>query len=160
MFGKKLFTFAFMLLALLIQACAQPKYETVVKSPDGESGPDSTQEKASSCSLKLSSSGYCLTWQWETMPTSTALGSIVFKVFRGNLYDDSLVPVDFEIQPVVVLWMPSMGHGSSPTVVHPLDLGTYRASNVFFVMPGDWEIRFQMKEGATVRDEAVVSLSI
>ena len=48
----------------------------------------------------------------------------------------------------VVLWMPSMGHGSSPTQVeHAVDAngsaitGAYSVKNVYFVMPGEWEVR-------------------
>lgn len=48
----------------------------------------------------------------------------------------------------VVLWMPSMGHGSSPTLVERvLDengnvvIGAYRVSDMFFLMAGTWEVR-------------------
>jgi YtkA-like len=48
----------------------------------------------------------------------------------------------------VVLWMPSMGHGSAPTVVENavdtngnLILGSYNVHRVFFIMGGDWEVR-------------------
>jgi YtkA-like len=48
----------------------------------------------------------------------------------------------------VVLWMPSMGHGSAPTKVKPaLDSqgnvipGIFKVTNVYFVMGGAWEVR-------------------
>lgn len=53
-----------------------------------------------------------------------------------------------------------MGHGSTPTQILKVDTGSYRANNVYFVMPGDWELKFQIKEGSSVLDEAVVSLTI
>lgn len=98
-------------------------------------------------------------WQWELMPTSTQVGSIIFKVVRANALDDSPMPVDLNSTPALVLWMPSMGHGSSPTTVEQVDTGSFRAKNVFFIMPGEWEIKFQIKEGNTVQDEAVVTLT-
>ncbi len=53
-----------------------------------------------------------------------------------------------------------MAHGSVPITITRLDLGTYRASNVFFVMPGDWEIHFQSKQGEEVKDEVVVDFTL
>lgn len=48
----------------------------------------------------------------------------------------------------VVLWMPSMGHGSAPTQVEPardeqgqVIPGVLNVKNVYFVMPGDWQVR-------------------
>lgn len=50
---------------------------------------------------------------------------------------------DFE----VVLWMPSMDHGSAPTKIEPvLDedgnalVGVYEVSRVYFTMGGDWQV--------------------
>lgn len=52
----------------------------------------------------------------------------------------------------VKLWMPAMGHGSAPTKIAPMKnergealLGTYLVSNMYFTMPGDWEIRITVK---------------
>jgi len=43
----------------------------------------------------------------------------------------------------VVLFMPDMGHGSSPTKIAKLDTnpGLYRVSKIYFTMPGLWEVR-------------------
>ena len=51
-----------------------------------------------------------------------------------------------------------MGHGSSPTHVEKVDLGTYSVNNVFFVMPGEWEIRFQLIGPQQVADEIIVPI--
>jgi hypothetical protein len=53
-----------------------------------------------------------------------------------------------------------MNHGSSPVFTSLEDTGTYRAKNVFFIMPGEWEIKFQIKEGNQVVDEAIATLTI
>lgn len=154
MFGKILLFLA----TVSLTACAQPKYENVIKESNPGNG--STSEKVSQCQVKFKNSQYCLTWVWEVEPTDSVAGSLVFKISRGNNFDDSPVLTDFDFPVSVLLWMPSMGHGSSPTKTEKLDVGTYRTSNVFFVMPGDWEIRFQVKDGKTITDEAIVSLSI
>ena len=60
----------------------------------------------------------------------------------------------------VFLWMPSMGHGSAPVKLKKIGDGEYEVSEVQFIMGGKWEIKFQLKEGNQVFDEAVVSLSI
>lgn len=160
MFGR-MGIFPFFLLLCLLAGCAQPKYELGKGgAAAGNLGQGSQEQKASDCTLRFRTSGHCLAWKWEKVPSPTEAGALVFKVYRGNLLDDSPLETDFSSNPSVVLWMPSMGHGSSPTTMERIDVGTYRASNVFFIMPGEWEIRFQVKEGTSVQDEAVVTLTI
>jgi hypothetical protein len=52
-----------------------------------------------------------------------------------------------------------MGHGSTPTTTTRVDVGSYRVSNVFFTMPGEWELRLQAKNGTEVLDEANISIN-
>ena len=140
-------------LLLCLMACAKPKYETVIQAqPEG----DGKVEKVSECQTRFLNSGYCVLWAWEKRPTTTEKGVFRFKIVRPNLLDDSAIPVDFEKDPAVVLWMPDMGHSSSPTKVERIDQGSYRVSNVFFIMPGQWQIRFQILNGNRGQDEAVV----
>ena len=80
---------------------------------------------------------------------------MIFKVSRTNIFDGSPVLTDIAF-PTLILWMPSMGHGSSPTRVERLDTGTYRASEVFFVMPGEWELKFEASDAG----QAVIPLRI
>ena len=47
----------------------------------------------------------------------------------------------------VSLWMPAMGHGSSPVQIEKLDTENYKVTSVWFIMPGDWDVR--------VNDEAI-----
>jgi hypothetical protein len=148
----------FLLLASFgVIACAKPVYEN---APE-KSSINIHQDKAQAdCQLQFKKSGICMSWAWEKMPTESEAGTIIFKTYRPNAYDQSQVQVDPEYTPNVILWMPAMGHGSSPTKVSRLDVGTFQASQVFFVMPGEWEIKFQLKDGNVLVDEVVVSLSI
>lgn len=145
---------------LLLCSCAEPKYESPSSPQNGNLGLGSQEQKASDCQVRFKASGYCLAWKWEELPTTTKAGSLVFKVYRGNAYDDTPVETDFLVLPSLVLWMPSMGHGSSPTTLTKLDIGTYRVTNVFFIMPGEWEMQFQVKDGANLLDEAIVPITL
>lgn len=56
--------------------------------------------------------------------------------------------LDIEDQIQVVLWMPTMNHGSAPTRVQKMknQLGLYQVSNVNFVMGGLWELRITLTD--------------
>lgn len=61
--------------------------------------------------------------------------------------------IEIQDQIKVVLWMPSMGHGSSPTRIEPATdingnkiIGKYIVRKVFFIMDGDWEVRIELKD--------------
>lgn len=156
MFGKIYFNLAFTVFVFFL-GCAQPKY---IQSSDKNENVEKAQETALDCNYTFSKSGLCLNWYWELKPTSSKMGSLIFKTFRLNSFDLTPIEVDLAETPQVILWMPSMGHGSTPTQTERLDVGTYRAKNVFFIMPGEWDIEIQIKNGTEVTDESVVSLEI
>lgn len=138
----------------MLAGCADPKY---APAPAARSGGE--QQKVLTCEAKFAD-GHCVSIQWETFPTEEDYGSFLLKVFRPNRADGSAVLESPGVVPAVVLWMPSMGHGSSPVTVEQLDTGTYRASDVFFSMKGDWDIRIQLKQGDDVRDQALVQITL
>ena len=45
------------------------------------------------------------------------------------------------------LWMPDMGHGSSPTTLNPVGEGCSEVTGIDFFMPGKWEIRSEISSG-------------
>ena len=135
--------------------CAQPKY---VHDSTVSNQTSYAQESKADCQISFVNSKLCLTWFWEKKPTSTQMGSFIFKTYRLNVLDQTPIEVDLVSTPQVILWMPSMGHGSTPTQTTRIDQGTYRTSNVFFIMPGDWEIRFHVKNGTELVDEASIKL--
>ena len=147
MFGKIIATLVFV---FPMVSCANPKYFTP------ESGGGNAFEKLNTCQAQFNSK-HCVSYAWEKMPKDSETGSFLFKTFRQNAADGSPVLEDLGTM-AVVLWMPSMGHGSSPVTVERLDVGTYRAKNVFFVMKGEWDIRFQVKDGSDVKDEAIIPI--
>ncbi|MCO5113390.1 MAG: FixH family protein [Bdellovibrionaceae bacterium] len=84
---------------------------------------------------------------WELGPVVGAESRLRVE-WKSALDHSSVSPSgDFE----VVLWMPSMNHGSAPTLVQNLVdengkalIGVYEVSNIYFVMGGDWEVRLTL----------------
>ncbi len=155
MFSKFLVLFLSFSLGVFLVGCAQPKY--ISEADSTTTGQQAAGAKAN-CDIQFSSSKYCLSWFWETKPTASAEGSLIFKIYRLNAFDQTAIQLDSQALPQLVLWMPSMGHGSTPSVVQRLDVGTYRATEVFFIMPGEWDLKFQLKTGSEVTDEALVQI--
>ncbi len=67
----------------------------------------------------------------------------------------------------VVLWMPSMGHGSAPTrVERAVDAngdalaGVFNVRNVYFVMGGDWEVRVTLTDSQGVQETKDFKVSL
>jgi hypothetical protein len=147
----------FFIPTVLILSCAKPQYVSETTSQDLIA---TSKESKMDCSIAFSKSAVCITWYWESKPTDSDMGGFIFKTFRLNSFDQTPVEVDTTQIPEVILWMPSMMHGSTPTKTSRLDAGTYRVSNVFFIMPGEWEIKFQIKNGTEISDEATIRLTL
>lgn len=76
-------------------------------------------------------------------------------------------PTAFTEDVEVVLWMPSMGHGSSPTQVErvvdaagAVVSSTLRVRNVYFIMGGDWEVRVTLKSADGTTETQKFALDI
>lgn len=67
----------------------------------------------------------------------------------------------------VVLWMPSMGHGSAPTQVERaidsngnLVIGTFNVRNVHFIMGGEWEIQVTLTDAEGAQETKSFKLTL
>lgn len=169
MFGKVAIAF----FALTLVACAEPNYadksaqapggETKTEPPrsgdangspsGGETQPPTGDFQKPQAHLPASRTPIWL--EWEARPTDEEFGSFLLKTGASL---DALEDVEGNL--AVVLWMPSMGHGSSPVTVERISKGTYRASKVFFTMPGDWEIRIQRKVGGRVAEQTAIAIRL
>lgn len=145
-----------LVLAFITFGCAKPNY---VSSSNAALGDGGFEGKPVTCQARFSAQD-CVAIAWEKVPSETAAAGFVFKVFHPNALDGSPVVEDLPGDLTVLLWMPSMGHGSSPVKVERLDVGTYRASEVRFIMKGEWEIRFQLKERDAVKDQAIIPITL
>ncbi|MGZ3723868.1 MAG: FixH family protein [Bdellovibrionales bacterium] len=144
-----------LLIPIFVLGCAKPNYA----SSSGATVGGGFEGKPLTCQAHFALQN-CVAIAWEKMPTETAVGSFLFKVFRPNLADGTPVVEDLAGDMTITLWMPGMGHGSSPVKVQRLDVGTYRATEVFFTMKGEWEIRFQLKERDEVKDQAILPITL
>ncbi len=138
-----------LLAAVFLEGCAEPKYL--------DANPNRPAQKVELAKASFANSGPI--WlSWEKWPTDNEFGSFFLKTGRENKGDQSPVPQDIEGELTIELWMPSMGHGSSPVIVTKVDVGTYRVDRVFFSMSGDWEIRIQRVVNGAMVDKAVFAL--
>lgn len=140
---------SFILFALLV-GCARAEY---VDSPSNPVRPPTKASCEVRCDYRLAS-GSCVELNWEKVAVKKEFGQFVIKITRANLYDQSPTLVDSHgIE--AFLWMPSMGHGSSPLKIDKVDSGIYRISRVYFSMPGDWEIHIKISADKAT-DELVI----
>jgi hypothetical protein len=85
--------------------------------------------------------------EWLAYPDAQNFGSFRIRFVSATLgQDGAVIPRDPEAQVAVRLWMPAHGHGSSPVTVAPEEavLGGFIASDVFFVMPGEWDVEIHL----------------
>lgn len=47
----------------------------------------------------------------------------------------------------VVLWMPDMGHGSSPVTMQDIGNNHYLVTDAWFIMPGQWTVKLNFDFG-------------
>jgi hypothetical protein len=105
------------------------------------------------CDFYFKTQNLCASLDWIKTPSSDEAGS--FKLYfwdknQGTAQQPVFLNPDGQV--LVKLFMPSMGHGSSPVSVtqaqtasgDPFE-GVFDVKNVFFVMPGAWEIRILFK---------------
>jgi hypothetical protein len=119
------------------------------------------------CPLSFAKFGACAAIDWTKTPTQTEKGAFRISFWNAKTGSASGPFFDPGKTVFVKLWMPDMGHGSSPVKVSPaVDAagapipGLYDATDVYFVMGGAWEIWVQLREGVEVLDEAKLDLSI
>lgn len=100
---------------------------------------------------------------FPVMPVAGAKTSLVLEAKNAQTHQ----PTEINDQIEVKLWMPSMGHGSSPTVVQratdssgKIIPGTFNVNNVFFVMSGNWEIWITLKDAAGKSEKQSFNVNI
>ncbi|MBT4762297.1 MAG: FixH family protein [Bdellovibrionaceae bacterium] len=76
------------------------------------------------------------------------------------LTDEDGRPTETAYELKVMLWMPSMGHGSFPIHVENFGEGIYELSEVFFTMEGYWDIHFQLYDKDTLVEEVKWGLNL
>lgn len=145
--------FALGALASLI-SCADRKYVSI----SDQNGGSGVEQKAGCTAFKVS--GLCASFTWKKHQQGKEYGEMIVKVWRPNAADGSMILQDVPGDVAVELFMPDMGHGSSPVTVQRQDVGTFLATRVYFTMGGDWIVKVEVKEGNVIRDEADIPVTI
>lgn len=123
-------------------------------SPDHGAKPDAH--------LVFAASGYHAHLKWEQGPQEGVESILRIEFMNPNTHMPTAIPFDVAVK----LFMPSMGHGSSPTKIEKVfdangeELpGVYRVSKVQFLMAGDWELRITIKN-ETESETQVYALTV
>lgn len=152
--------FKLTIICTLLFACAKPNYQEPQPQIENEKpivqNPQKPQEPEA-CKLFFTIARICVDMLWEKKPTETETGTFFLKFYVQEAPTQFIDP---RFDPAVILWMTSMGHGSSPVKVEKISAGEYKATKVFFIMPGEWEIRLQLKDGKDVVDQIIKKITI
>ena len=139
-----------------------PALPTVTGSPPATSptiegnAPTEPPPVPAPCTLSFPKEGLCASLTWDAAITDDGENSFVLRFWATGT--ERFQDVDGSVS--VQLWMPDMNHGSSPVTVSAKGNGIYQASRVYFVMPGDWDIRVQIKRNKQVVEQAVLGVHI
>lgn len=114
-------------------ACANPKRIEVVPK---------VQSQGNACPYTLSELKLCATILWESAPSTKTSSSLFLSFQKMDTDYAPLAEITDTLK--VYLWMPDMGHGSSPTTIEKVAPGLYRISRLEFIMAGAWELRVEL----------------
>lgn len=134
---------------LAFSACARPNYAT---QPEVNEKP----KVAGQCEQQFSVFGICMNLKWENLPQAMKTTSFTLTFSSVATGAPTFLPGDLD----VYLWMPSMGHGSSPVTVAKIDPSNYAVTQVYFVMPGEWQIVVQLKSSNQVLDKVIIPVTL
>lgn len=138
-------------------SCAKPNHLELQPKTETEKPNPQKSQQTGTCNLFFKETRLCVEIIWEKFPNEPAKGSFILKYF---VQETPAKFIDPRQKPAVVLWMPSTGHGSSLVKVEKISTGEYKATEVFFDMPGEWEIRLQLKDGKDVVDQVIKKITI
>lgn len=149
-------------LSLTQAACARPNYQDtkpsmleVTQQPTPQANPGTNPNLSRvNCPLFFTTENLCATYAWVKQPTEDATGSFTLKFASPDGQ-----PADPKMNLKVIIWMPDMGHGSSPVTFTKQAIGDYLVDRVFFSMHGQWQIRIQMKNAAAVAEEQIATVN-
>lgn len=124
-------------------------------APQSTPSPSSEEKSISECPLYFESKELCGNLSWISYPTDKEMGtlSLTFWSKESGSSDGPFTAPPGKIH--IYFWMPEHGHGSSPVRITG-DHGQYQIEDVFFIMPGNWDLHIQLLSEETTLDENVV----
>lgn len=140
----------YILLLFLFVSCGDSPFVEELKdtSVSGQSSLNSTYY------LAKTQTSVEIRWQIGPIVYDENFAVVLLRNSQGRLVDFSNGSIGLK------LWMPSMGHGSYPVTIERLSQGVYKASEIFFTMPGDWEIQIQHLIDGDVFESTVMSFDL
>lgn len=119
------------------------------------------------CPLEYPSSAgrtLCAKIFWLEGPSSPDENSYTLKFWYRDTGSADWGPyMDPEYDVFVLPWMVMKNgreHGTAPTSVSRQEPGIYKVDRVFFIMPGRWQMRIQLKDGPTLVQTAVQIIDV
>jgi len=148
-----------------ISSCGQPPAST---APANAVVNATTKPQLSTdCPLSFPLSNYCASLTWLNTPTFEGENSFTIHFWDAKSGSSHGPYSDPPHSVFTKLWMPSMGHGSSKiTLARSADSsgvaipGVFLGTDVYFTMPGAWDVHIQLKDGSKIVEEALDSLSL
>lgn len=150
---------------LALSACLD---SPLLHHADASAGRENLQESPTpACAFSFEKYDLCAGIYWTKRPTTTKPGEFLFRFWDAKHGSERGPYVDPGETVFVKLWMPAMGHGSSPVTVQAskdghgkVVPGVFYASDAYFIMSGTWEIWIQLRRDTDVRDQAKIEITI
>jgi len=162
--------YVFGLLSVSVMACDAPVLNHRYPDPNLKAQghrASMNSEGNTSCPLSFPSAHLCASLTWDHSPTQEEDNPFKLRFWSADQGTESGPYVNPEKTVFAKLWMPSMGHGSSPIKLSPsrdssgdVIPGIFEASQVYFIMGGAWEVRVQLRAGTRVDEESIFSVSL
>ena len=136
------------ILAMCLVANAACGYSPLFNHTHPVRAPESVaieSENSLSCKLQFQSQNLCADFVWVKESQGYDEGSMNIYFWHPEQPGVFTSPSDLQVG--VKLWMPDMGHGSQKVKVSSSQAGVFDATEIVFVMGGEWEIQFQLKDG-------------
>jgi hypothetical protein len=84
------------------------------------------------------------TYKWLVSPSLENISSMEISFSR---------PLDANLSMHAYLWMPEMGHGSSPIEVNKINSTDYILNEIAFIMPGIWVLHIEILENNRIIEQ-------
>ncbi len=157
---------AYLVCAMSLAGCHSPLLEHA-NAEASELRDGGSNGEAVTCPLAFPKHGLCASVEWLVTPNDQDPASFTLRFWSADEGTVSGPYANPGLSVGVKLWMPDMGHGSAPVTVesardsdgHVLP-GIYNGSGASFIMPGDWEVRVQLKNGTALSEEAILEVHI
>jgi len=150
-----------MSLALFTAGCLS---SPLLHHADADQGSNQVHNLASSgCALSFPNAGLCASMQWTQTPSDDEGGQFILRFWSATQGTENGPFIDPGQAVGIKIWMPSMGHGSSPVrLAAGVDAsgavipGVFQGTEAYFMMHGEWEIWVQLKQGRQVLEQAKI----